>query len=118
MELLDSSKIDKQNTIYTVALEPGFAVDVKVNSETGLVYVMQNEDGTTVYDQVFSENTFPDYEYDEEAVVRFVKENCICADKEKVKPGLNEIMARASSRLHHQAQQAMSELDKQISFRN
>lgn len=75
MEILDSFAVDDKNKIYAVSLEAGFIVDVKVCVETGLVYVMQNEDGSTVYGQAFTDYTFPDYSYDEEAVIQFIKES-------------------------------------------
>lgn len=74
MEILGSMKIDEYSTMYAVALEPGFVVDVKVRTDTGLVYVMENEDGSCVYDGACADYTFPDYNFDEAAVVQFVRE--------------------------------------------
>jgi len=116
MKLIDTYEINNQIAVYTVSLEPGFNVDVKVFSDTGLVYVMQNADGSTVYDQDSSECTFPDYKYNEEDVIRFVKETINRQDEKEVNISLDDMMNRASARLKHDAQQAMVELDKQISF--
>lgn len=71
--LVDAYSIDEHNAVYSVSLEPGFFVDVKVCSESGLVYIMQNGDGTTVYRESGYEPTVPDYKYNEEAVIAFVK---------------------------------------------
>lgn len=116
MEILDSYEIDNENKLYAVALEEGFLVDVKVNVQTGLIYIMQNEDGSTVYNQAFADYTFPNYEYDEHAVIDFIKSACEIADKKEVKPTLNKMMANASTRVKDQARQMMNEMDKQISF--
>lgn len=53
----------------TVELEPGYAVDVKF-LESGLVYVMQNHDGSTVYSTADRDTTYPDYQYNEADVLR------------------------------------------------
>ena len=74
LSLVDAYSIDEHNTVYTVSLEDGYLVDVKVCSETGLVYVMQNGDGSTVYRESGYEPTVPDYKYNEEAVITFVKD--------------------------------------------
>lgn len=74
MELIDSYMMDAA-AFYTVCLEPGFLMDVKVCCDTGLTYIMENEDGSTVYDQFHQDITFPFKEYDEQAVIQFVKES-------------------------------------------
>ena len=74
MEMLGSMKIDEHSTMYAVELEPGFVVDVKVRFDTGLIYVMQNGDGSCVYDGRCTDYTYPDYEFDEAAVVKFVRD--------------------------------------------
>ncbi len=69
----------KNEKFFTVELAPDFFVDVKAISDTGLVYVMQNGDGSTVFsngDKRIDE-TWPDFEYDEGAVIQFVKETCL-----------------------------------------
>ena len=91
MEILDSVAVDDQNRIFAVALEPGFVVDVKVCAETDFVYVMQNEDGSTVYDQSFADYTFPGFEYDEEAVIQFVKKNSGFFDGKEKLPFFDDI---------------------------
>ena len=62
--------------IYTVELGKGMFVDIMVSEESRVVYVMQNEDGSTVYG---SKNTCPGCVYDEEkaknlAVAAYEKE--------------------------------------------
>lgn len=97
MEVLDSYPADGNTTIYVVSLEPGFLVDVKANHDTSLVYVMQNEDGSSVYDQFVPDITYHFKEYDEAAVVEFVKAHL---EKTKLsgKPELSQQIQFASSR--------------------
>ena len=116
MEIVDSFAIDEKSFLCTVSLEEGFTVDVKVNAESGLVFVMQNEDGSTVYSQVNSEYTFPDYEYDENAVTQFIKKTCGVMNIKKDKPTLDDMLADAASKIKKQARDAMDDLNKQISF--
>lgn len=73
MEILDRGFGEKY-VLYSISLEPGAVVDVKVCTDTGLVYIMQNEDGSTVYCEAFSGYTFPNFKYDEEKVIQFVKD--------------------------------------------
>ena len=95
MQIVGSFNGDAHSMVYTVELEPGFMVDVKACAETGLVYVMQNEDGSTVYDPACADYTYPDYEYDEDAVVQLVKkeisharlDDLISEAQEKSDPG-------------------------------
>lgn len=94
MEILGSMKIDEHSTMYAVALEPGFVVDVKVRSDTGLIYVMENEDGSCVYDGRCADYTYSDYVFDEAAVVQFMKDQLS-------RPALSEkiFSAKASQRV-------------------
>lgn len=116
MKVVDAFENEGQSMFYTVALEPGFLVDVKACYETGLVYVMQNEDGSTVYEADCPEHTFPDFKFDEEEVVRFIKAIFINKDSKEMKPAFDDMVARAATRMQQQARQAMNELDKQFSF--
>lgn len=74
LSLLASEVFDDKSAIYSVSPTPGHAVDVKVCAESGLVYVMQNEDGSTVYSMDDADTTFPQYVYDEESIVSIVKQ--------------------------------------------
>lgn len=73
MQIIDKMDLGSEGAMYAVEIEDGFFVDVKVK-DTGLVYVMQNEDGSTVYDGRCADYTYPGFEYDEKAVVDLVKE--------------------------------------------
>lgn len=73
-QLIDSYSIDDRNALYSVSLESGCIVDVKVCTDTGLVYVMQNHNGSTVHGEADYDVTFPDYSFNEDAVVSFVKD--------------------------------------------
>ena len=69
MKIVSITK-DKNESIYTVELEPEVYVDVKrIESH---YYIMQCEDGYEVFDD--NGNTF-DYFYDKEIVIRFIKES-------------------------------------------
>ena len=91
VEIVDQQELDSKNLMYTVSLGPDFVVDVKVCAETGLVYVMQNADGSTVHAQSDSERTFPGYRYDDKAVMQLVK-------NKRAHPPLCETLARAESK--------------------
>lgn len=60
--------------IFTVELEEDIVVDVKVCVETGYIYTMENcgDVAATVYN-CLTEERYPDYEYDEEAVIEMVR---------------------------------------------
>lgn len=70
----NANDCENQRTIYTVKLSDNRFVDVmhKVNANEDLMYVMQNEDGTCVFD--LDLNTF-DTPIDENNIIAFVKEN-------------------------------------------
>lgn len=74
MRVVDSYGINGGATIFSVELAEDRFVDVKVCKDGGLVYVMQNEDGSSVYDGDWPYGTYPGLEYDENAVLRLVKE--------------------------------------------
>lgn len=63
----------QERTLFTVELDDNKYVDVMAvmgNGEKPFVYVMQNEDGSTVYD---NEETCPDCVYKEKDVVDLIK---------------------------------------------
>lgn len=72
MKIIDVMKY-KEGVQYAIELEPGFMVEVKRSVECNTTYVMQNHDGSTVFWEDNPDVTFPDYEYDEEAVLKMVK---------------------------------------------
>lgn len=81
MKIVDCYGVNDGSTFVSVELAEDRFVDVKVCdwNGKGLVYVMQNEDGSTVYsDKAYSDNgvdaCYPGFEYDEKAVVEFVKD--------------------------------------------
>lgn len=81
MKIVDCYGVNDGSTFFSVELAEDRFVDVKVceGNPEGLVYVMQNEDGSTVYsDRAYSDNrvdfTHPGFEYDEKAVLKLVKE--------------------------------------------
>lgn len=64
----DDSYEDLRRIVYTIELEPNTVVDVLVSDD--LAYVMQNGDGSTVYNASEGNDcTCPDYEYDEGMVL-------------------------------------------------
>lgn len=75
LKVVDSFVGDEHFSIYTVALAYGFYVDVKVVEDTGLIYIMENADGTTVYGVAGSDATIPHFTYDSNRVIEFVKEH-------------------------------------------
>lgn len=76
MEIDDSYGLNDGGRIFTVKLAEDRFVDVKVCKDGGPVYVMENEDGSTVYTGEWKpNNTCPGYEYDEKAVLDFVKDH-------------------------------------------
>lgn len=74
MQISSIFEASEQDRVYSVSLEPGFFVDVKVRPDTNLIYVMQNGDGSTVYGAAGTEFTYPDYSYNEADVISFVIE--------------------------------------------
>lgn len=82
MKIVDCYGVNDGSTFVSVELAEDRFVDVKVcdGDLNGLVYVMENEDGSTVYsDKAYSREgdgnlTFPGFEYDEKAVLKLVKE--------------------------------------------
>ena len=96
LQVVDSYILENA-AIYTVSLAPGFCVDVKVCEDTGLVYVMENCNGSKVYRDGDCDSTFPNYTFDEAAIVAFVKEQ----HAQKIGPvSLDEQISAASSQTH------------------
>ena len=81
MRIIDRCDLGSEGTMFAVELEDGFYVDVKVCADGGLVYVMQNGDGSTVYDGRNADYTYPAFEYDENAVLKLVNETFLAADE-------------------------------------
>lgn len=72
-----SGEYPNREWIYSVSLSPARTVDVKVLEKTGLMYIMQNEDGSTVYNQ---KESCPGYGYDEEEVIALVRDTYLRED--------------------------------------
>lgn len=74
MEIIAVSEAEKtphSKWIYTIELSGEKVLDVMINTTTGLSYIMQNQDGSTVYNRISGE-TYPNYAYTEQAVIDFV----------------------------------------------
>lgn len=89
-QICESEQLDEHSAICSVSLGDQFMVTVKV-CDTGLVYIMQNADGSTVYNKADPEQTFPGYVYDQDAVLRCVKNNKHTFESEQ-----NKVMAMKS----------------------
>lgn len=62
--------------IYCIELEPDVFVDVKFIKETGLIYVMQNHDGSVAYkSSSLDDHTLPGYQFDEKEVIALVTDD-------------------------------------------
>lgn len=75
MEIVDRFCINPTSIIYTIELEENRYVDVKYyKSDWGYwgCYVMENEDGTLVYDD--KRNTYKNYSVNEIEITKFVAE--------------------------------------------
>lgn len=66
----DVGTMNDPRSIYTVAISEGKFVDVMCVEKTHLLYAMQNEDGSTVFDS--DRNSVPDFPIDESEVIAFV----------------------------------------------
>ena len=71
MEIVDRFCINHTSIIYTIELEENRYVDVKYYKYWGC-YVMENEDGTLVYDD--KRNTYKNYPINEIEITKFVME--------------------------------------------
>lgn len=95
MKIVNSYDVNGGSHFYSVELAENRFVDVKVCPDSGLVYVMQNEDGSTVYTgEWVTDRTVPGYAYDEKEVVRLVKE---VYEKEYGKQPLDDQIRAADS---------------------
>ena len=97
MEIVDQHSPDEHSTMYAVRLEPGFMVEVKV-CDTGLMYVMENADGSTVFSESVADYTFPDYQYDTKTVLDLVEAEHLQKNK-SAKPSLDEQITGANKRV-------------------
>lgn len=60
-----------RRVFYTVELDKGYYIDVMIAEDIKIVYVMQNDDGSTVYD---NEQTYPEFSYDENEAILLAKQ--------------------------------------------
>lgn len=67
VDYMDDGKTDSgiQRMVYTIQLEEDRFIDVVIAGE--LKYVMQNHDGSTVFDS--QRNSYPGYSYDENMAI-------------------------------------------------
>lgn len=70
--ITEASCVPDEQWIVTVALTPNRAVDVKMNATSNLVYIMQNHDGSEVFDPATG-ITCPGFHYDSNAVIALVR---------------------------------------------
>ena len=64
---------DHGKKIYTVAIQDGKCVDVGIIESVGLIYIMQNADGSLMYDIENPDNTYPDYYLNTQEVLALVQ---------------------------------------------
>ena len=97
LQIVNSFVSEDLASIYSVSLAHGFFVDVKVFDKSGLIYVMENHNGSTVYGFAGPEVPISNYNYDEASIIKFVKD---FHEKEKVqhKDFLSNIIKAASTR--------------------
>ena len=69
----DVDKYPQERWIYTVEIRENRVVDVMINSKSGLCYIMQNHDGSTVFDPRTCK-TYPGYSYNQEDVINHVSD--------------------------------------------
>lgn len=72
MKIVDQYEVDSGSCIFTVEVFDALYVDVKIIKNTGLCYVMQNGDGSTVYGDTGTEDIRIGIRYDENAVLELV----------------------------------------------
>lgn len=65
---------DHRKKLYTVEIQNCRHIDFLILEATGLIYIMQNADGSLVYDAENSGITFPDYHFDEQKALMLVQE--------------------------------------------
>lgn len=74
MKLVDTTFMTDSSVYYTIELAEDVLVDVKVLPKSGLIYILQNEDGSTAYSRKH-EKTYPYYQYDKDQVISMVMAN-------------------------------------------
>ena len=77
MKVIDKYDIDDKSTVATIEISPGKYVDIKYvkTTETSFAcYIMQNADGSTVYGEGGTDETYPGYRYDKNAVMDKARE--------------------------------------------
>ena len=72
MKVVDTYNVNPHSKIYRVEVDENKFVDVFHNEHTGLIYVMNNHDGTLVYD---NEGKTFDINVDEEEIFKSIKED-------------------------------------------
>jgi transcriptional antiterminator len=71
MRILNNPFVFSGAVYYDIELADDILVNVKILTNSGLAYILQNEDGTTAYSR--SQNqTCPDYQYDERQLISIV----------------------------------------------
>lgn len=71
----DNVSYNTKRILFTVELETKKYVDVMMvfnNKDNPLIYIMQNEDGSTVYGE---DKTYLNYSYNEKEVIKLVSSN-------------------------------------------
>lgn len=77
MKIINTDNVsdNTKRILFTVELETKKYVDVMMvfnNKDNPLIYIMQNEDGSTVYGE---NKTYLNYSYDEKEVTKLVSNN-------------------------------------------
>ena len=78
---IDNVSDNTKRILFTVELETKKYVDVMMvfnNKDNPLIYIMQNEDGSTIYCE---NKTYLNYSYDEKEVIKLVSNNKLDIDK-------------------------------------
>lgn len=70
--ITDCEKQPSEKWIFTVEIQDEKGLDIKLDAKTGLCYVMQNHDGSTVYD-LRTGKTLPDYPFSEKTAIDLVQ---------------------------------------------
>lgn len=71
MRILNNPFVFSGAVYYDIELADDILVNVKLLTNSGLAYILQNEDGTTAYSRSHN-RTYPDYQYDESQVISMV----------------------------------------------
>lgn len=70
--ITEVSHVPDEQWIITVEICPNRTVDVKMNSSNDFIYIMQNHDGSEVFDPATG-ITYPGFHYDGNAVIAMVR---------------------------------------------